>query len=50
MLTFARQLLYQANLKQSAERSRTRTPNPYSWVFDYTPGSDINSYTATFYT
>lgn len=40
----------QAKLKQSAERSRTRTPNPYSWVFDYTPGSDINSYTATFYT
>lgn len=40
----------QAKLKQSAERSRTRTPNPYSWVFDYTPGPDINSYTATFYT
>ena len=40
----------QAKLKQSAEKSRTRTPNPYSWVFDYTPGPDINSYTATFYT
>lgn len=40
----------QAKLKQSAERSRTRTPNPYSWVYDYTPGPDINSYTATFYT
>lgn len=40
----------QAKLKQSAERSRTRTPNPYSRVFDYTPGPDTNSYTATFYT
>lgn len=40
---------YQKVLSEGAEKSRRRT-NPYSWVYDYTPGADINSFTATFRT
>ena len=40
---------YQQKLKMSAEKSRSRN-NPYSWIFDYVPGKNIESFTANFYT
>ncbi len=40
---------YQNMLREDAQKSKRRS-NPYSWIYDYEPGDDINSFTATFHT
>ena len=39
---------YQNALREDAEKSKRRN-NPYSWVYDYQPGEDLNRFTATFH-
>lgn len=40
---------YQDTLREDAKKSKKRI-NPYSWVYDFREGDDINSFTATFHT